>query len=125
MGPGEPDDLLTELDRCRPWIEAALTHSGGTHEWDDIVAGIRDGNLQFWPAPDACVVTEVLDYPRKRVLHVFLAGGRLATIKDMTDSIRAWARAQGCSGATLYGRPGWARVLPGWRLRHVVMEMEV
>ena len=35
-----------ELARCKPWIEAALSYSGGTHDFDDIVAGLQKGTLQ-------------------------------------------------------------------------------
>jgi hypothetical protein len=39
-----------ELERCRPWIEAAMEYSGGTHEFEDIVQALIDGRMQFWPA---------------------------------------------------------------------------
>jgi len=30
------DTQVNELERCRPWIEAALEYSGGTHEFEDV-----------------------------------------------------------------------------------------
>ena len=38
-------DLNSELNRCRPWIEAALEYSGGTHYFEDIVEGIVSGRI--------------------------------------------------------------------------------
>lgn len=114
----------SELERCRPWIEAALEYSGGTHAWDDIVAGIRSGHMQLWPGPRGCLVTEIVAYPRKRVLNVFLGGGQLEQLVEMAADVEAWALAQGCDGATIAGRPGWQRVFKGWRPLHVTLARE-
>ena len=39
--------LNEELNRCRPWIEAALSYSGGTHLYEDIVEGIENAPEAF------------------------------------------------------------------------------
>ena len=108
--------LFDELNRCRTWIEAALALSGGTHVWDDIVSGIYSGKMQFWPAQNACAITEIITYPRNKVLHIFLAGGEMEQIVDMDESAVEFAKQQGCTGMTIAGRRGWARVLlnKGW-----------
>jgi hypothetical protein len=113
-----------ELERCRPWIEAAMEYSGGTHEFEDIVHALIEGRMQFWPAPEGCAITEILCYPRKKVLHVFLAGGEMDQLIDMIEGAAAWGRGQGCSGMTMAGRLGWERVLnkSGWKRSMVVME---
>lgn len=98
------------IDDCRAWIEAALAYSGGTHTFEDVADGIRSGRMQLWPAEDGCCVTEIVVYPRKKVLNGFLAGGDMARIVDMIPDIEAWAAAQGCSGVELTGRRGWTRV---------------
>lgn len=116
-----------ELLRCREWIEAALEYSGGTHDFDDVCASIRSGRMQLWPAPLGCAVTEIVLYPKKSCLHVFLAGGEMDQIVAMIDSAILWGRAQGCSGMTLAGRPGWQRVLAkhGYRPVMTVLEKEI
>ena len=87
-----------ELERCKDWIEAALEYSGGTHEWSDIVEGIHSLRYQFWPAERGCAVTEIIVFPRKKIFHVFLAGGEMDQIVDMNDSAAHFAKAQGCDG---------------------------
>ena len=72
-----------ELDRCKTWIEAALEYSGGTHDFEDVVQGITLGTMQLWPTPKGCIVTEIVIYPKKKVLNVFLGGGELEQIMDM------------------------------------------
>ena len=105
-----------ELERCKDWIEAAIEYSGGTHEWSDIVEGIHSLRYQFWPAEKGCAVTEIIMFPKKKILHVFLAGGEMDQIVDMNDSAAQFAKAQGCDGMSIAGRKGWSRVLKneGW-----------
>lgn len=106
--------LSDELERCRPWIEAALAEGLGTHEFDDIAAACCSGHMQLWPLANGCLVTEIKAYPRKKVLNVFLGGGDLHALVDMTDEITKWAKSKGCDIATVQGRKGWARVF-GWQ----------
>lgn len=104
-------DLVSELARCRRFLEPALAYNGGTHGWDDIAAGVEAGKLQLWPAPNGALVTEILKYPRQRVCNVFLGGGDLEQLKAMVASVEAWAKVQGCGAVTVLGRPGWVRAL--------------
>ena len=118
--------VAAELLRCRPWIEDALEYSGGTHTFEDVVQGIVSGRMQLWPAPRGCAVTEVVLYPKKSVLHVFLAGGEMDQILDMIDSAVEWSKGQGCNSMTIAGRHGWSRVLAkhGYKAVMTVLEKE-
>ena len=119
--------LNEELSRCGPWIEAALSYSGGTHLYEDIVEGIVTGRMQFWPAERGCAVTEIIIFPRKKVFHIFLAGGEKDQIVEMDDSAVEFARAAGCTGMTIAGRKGWSRVLKskGWTEAFTTLSKEI
>ena len=80
--------------------------------------------MQLWPTEKACAVTEIVLYPRKKVLHVFLAAGDLDQITDAIDAVAAWGIQQGCESLTMNGRHGWKRVLDkkGWKPIMTVME---
>lgn len=118
---------LSELQRCRPWIEAALDHGGNTHGFEDIEEGIAAGRLQFWPAPEGCIVTEILQFPRRRALNVFLGGGDMDQLLDMHGDVIRWARDQGCDQLMLCGRRGWERALKsrGWKPTHITMTRDL
>lgn len=117
---------MTELERCRPWIEAALEYSGGTHEFADIEEGLRTGMMQLWPAPNGCLVTEITKFPQKLVVNVFLGGGDKDQLVAMHPSVIAWAKQQGCTAATIHGRAGWVRALKGqgWQPLHMSLIKE-
>lgn len=114
---------IEQMRECRDWIEAALEYSGDTHDYDDIVDGVFKGSFQFWRNEECCVVTEIVDYPKKRVLHVFLAGGKLDAIRQVELTVVEWAKSIGCSAFTLTGRKGWEKALKndGWEYAHTSM----
>jgi hypothetical protein len=118
---------IDELTRCRPWIEAALEYSGGTHNFEDVVSGLAEGKMQLWPAPKGCIVTEIVVYPRKKVLNVFLGGGELDQLMDMHKDVIAWAKSQGCVAVTITGRHGWKKPLTkhGWKPLHASYVKEI
>ena len=118
---------ISEIDRCQPWIEAALEYSGGTHSLSDVIHGITSGKMQLWPAPKGCIVTEIVVYPRKKMLNVFLGGGELDQLLDMHKDVIAWSKAQGCEAITITGRFGWKKPLKahGWKPMHASFIKEI
>ena len=67
--------ITEDLMRGKAWIESALKKGGNTHDFKDIVDGVMSGDFQLWMGSNGCAVTEIVVYPNKKVLHVFLAGG--------------------------------------------------
>jgi len=120
-------NVLDEIVRCKPWLEAALERSNGTHTLADVVQSVAEGKMQFWPAPRGCAVTEIVSYPGKKVLHIFLAGGDLDQIVDMDSSAVEFAKMNGCTGVTIAGRKGWARVLKdkGYQETYTVLGKDI
>jgi len=121
------ENFENELSRCREWIEAALAYSGGTHDFIDIAEGIYKQTLQLWPTPRGCLVTEIVVYPQKRVLNIFLGGGEMDQILDMHSDVIEWAKLQGCSALTMSGRFGWKKPLKqhGWKALHASYVKEI
>ncbi len=100
--------------RCRPWIEAALEHGGGTHTIGDVQGLIERGQAHFWPGERAAIVTEFWTTPRLKSLNFWLLGGDLKALLRMRPQIEAWAVRHGCGRAMGGGvHRGWARVLGG------------
>jgi hypothetical protein len=115
---------MVSIHDYRGQIERALAYSGGTHLFEDVVEGVAAGRMQMWPNGDSVAVTEIIEYPRKKVLHVFLAAGRMSDLTDMIDAAFEWGKAYGCTAMTMAGRHGWRRVLArhGWQPVLSVME---
>ncbi len=113
-----------------PKIEAqvgeALARSGGRFEARDVLAALYEGRQQLWLHAgkdiDLVVITEVIQYPRKRALSIFLCVGRNrdSWIGHLAD-LESFGAERGCTLIEAWARPGWARVL-GWKKTHVLLE---
>lgn len=117
-----------EFQRCAKYLEAALEYSGGTHGIEEIAEGVREGRFQFWPAPNAAAITEIIVHPRLKELHCFLAGGDLDELKIMRPYVEAWAKRHGCARAKFAGRRGWERTFlkdEGYRPSWFVVSKEL
>lgn len=119
-------DAIPTLEEYRGAINDALRYAYDSHTFEDIRDMVASGRLQFWPGKDSVIITEILEYPRYKVLHFFLAGGgSLAELQRMTPLVEEWGRTQGCKKASLVGRKGWERTFitrDGWVQTHSVFE---
>lgn len=106
--------------RIAELLQPALDNSG-THRMEDIEAGVKEGRFQMWLDTDCVGITEIIDFPLKRVLHIFLAGGDLEQIIGLHDKVWTWGQEQGCSEMTLSGRRGWLRALKHWEPTEYLM----
>jgi hypothetical protein len=99
----------TDLRWYRRQVMAALEFGGGIYTFDDLCRGVNAGVMQMWPGVDSIFLTEILAFPQRKILHIFLAGGNLKELEAMAPAVVAFARAQGCQEMQFAGRPGWER----------------
>tara|TARA_B100000963_G_C22480372_1_gene604383 strand:- start:391 stop:780 length:390 start_codon:yes stop_codon:yes gene_type:complete len=111
------------MEPYREMIEAALAYAGETYAYEDVVDAVQVGEMFFWPAEQSFLVTEVAQWPRKRVLHIFLAGGKLSEVKSMDESLVAYANFLDCDSISLSGRAGWEKALSdlGYKKIHTTL----
>ncbi len=129
----EPQYLPQAWDHIAPFLEKACAESRGEFTLNRILA-----NLEHWPiiaiaAGDevravgvTCVTTREGRAPR---LDILLASGEDAKVwPEVDDQLDALARALGCSSVCIpFGRKGWTKTLPHWRLvgTFVMLEREI
>jgi hypothetical protein len=64
----------------------------------DVVHLLHSGHMQLWASEGALVLSEVVEYPRMKVLRLFgLAGENLPHLATLLPTIRAWGAEMGCS----------------------------
>lgn len=107
-----------EWARCRPWLEAALAISLGFETIADVKRSIDSCRYQFWPGARSAAITELVEFPRAKVLIVRMAGGDLDELVEMEKIFCKFARANGCSKIMGEGRKGWERVCEGMGYRY-------
>jgi hypothetical protein len=99
------------VDEKRHLLDRALAFAGGTHTVEDILAGLDEERYQAWPGVHSILVTEIIQTPRRKIAHCFLAAGLLEEIDAMRPMLEGWAKRQGCEAVTIAGRRGWERAL--------------
>lgn len=96
-----------EWARCAPWIEAALHRGGDTLTLDEVKARVLRLEMQFWPAPEGAVISQVI--PPGQEFNILLAGGTMEQLEAMMPSLEQFAGNIGCTLITVLGRRGWER----------------
>lgn len=81
----------------------------GLYDMDDIYHAIICHDFQFWTTENSALITQVQYYPKKLVLHLFLAAGNLDELEELYLEAEAYARKEGCSYITILGRQGWEK----------------
>jgi hypothetical protein len=97
-------------------LQEALDGMGGTHTLDDIVDLIRDGHMQSFCEGETWAITQIIEFPQKRILEIFLVVGDMPEAEALHDQVIAFAKAHQCSLVRCFGRHGWAKwaVPRGW-----------
>ncbi|HEY2417532.1 MAG TPA: hypothetical protein VGH84_06405 [Steroidobacteraceae bacterium] len=98
-------------------LQRALDFNGPTHRISDVVDMIRDGKAQLWENEGAVTITEIVEYPLFKTVNFWLSAGELKHCLALEHDVLPWAVEQGCTVATVTGRPGWGRLgaRTGWQ----------
>lgn len=110
------------------YVTDALEYCNGTHDLQDVADQIAAGDLQFWPANETVLITQLIQYPKRKSIHIFLAGGNIDEIVRMEEDVFAWARENGCDLLTFCGRLGWGRSElknRGYKVDHYMMSKDL
>lgn len=122
----KPEDFDWTLppgwNRTKGFLTEALEYERGLYTLDDVLAGIRKQELQFWPADKSALVTAIVDHPREKQLDFWLAGGDLAELKQLAAFVESWAvQRMGVTCAKITGRKGWLVLGDEWEEVATVM----
>lgn len=100
-------------------LARALDRMGGVYSVNDILTGIAEGRMQSFADGDSWAVTQLVQYPRARVLDILAAVGELEACRRLHDRILQWARDHDVTFVQAYGRRGWMPDAQshGWRVR--------
>jgi hypothetical protein len=107
-------------------IRGAIKRTNLSHT-ADIETDTLHGDGLLWIAWDgaikAAATTSLVRTDRDLVCILTACSGRdRALWLPLLAGIETYAKAEGCACVRIYGRKGWARVLKGYRIQHVVLE---
>ena len=88
---------------------------------DEIENGIENGDFQLFLSENSAAVTCAFG----KSLRIGLAGGDIIELLDIEQHICDYARLNDFDSVEIIGRPGWERVLDGYRRIAVLLRKEL
>jgi hypothetical protein len=120
-----PSEIPNVWTGVQSWLEAAIWHGNGELLTEDLYVCCLQSRMQLWISvnadyvPHGALVTEVITYPRKRVVRIVALGGK--SFKEWLPALEKtgdeWARKVGATAIEAMGRKGWLRFLRGTRFK--------
>ena len=96
-------------------MERALAISGDLFNLDDIDECLTNGEMQGHVEGCTWALTQVHDWPRRRVVNILFVAGFVQDIQALEAKIEEWAKSIGADRITAVGRDGWWEYrTPGW-----------
>ena len=125
------DKVATICEEVYPLLEKAQVYAAGELETQDFFEMVESGDMQLWIAEDdggifAMMLTEFIQYPRKKVMRIVSIGGRgMNRWMKYFPALEAAALSVGCTGFEVFGRKGWLRVLKDWKCSYYVLTKDI
>ena len=113
----------SELKRCKKYL-LPVFKKFDTYNCEDVVENVRQGRWYLFTLPNSALLIEFLEYPRKRVLYVLAAGGKLEEIIKSEDDVISIAKAKECNSIEVRGRLGFEKItknIKGWKKQYTVI----
>ena len=97
-------------------VNRVLRYSGDLYNFDDVMKAIGTGDMQSFTEGDTWIVTQVIVFPRRKVLRVMLVVGYLTDAKKSLVQLEEFAKSVGATRIEATGRDGWWQFAePGWK----------
>lgn len=93
-----------------------LEEHGGLYTVEDILALIGEGKMQSFAKGDTWVVTQVHEFPRKKVLDIVFVVGDMEDLHELEPQLEEFRVKIGADFMSATGRLGWLRKhFKGWK----------
>lgn len=108
-------------------IQQALDQDG-LNSWETLDQRLQSNSARMHRNPHGVWITEIVNWPLRRVLNVWIVAGQLPGVMDLQDEVIAYGRMHGCHIMTTTCRLGWSREIGpkyGWKVKAVQMAQEL
>ncbi len=108
-------------------MERMLLLGGGTHTVEDLTHAIARGTMQSWVNGNSWAITQILVFPRKKIVEIFAVVGDLPELDVLEDRIVDFAREIKADMIRSFGRHGWLKRSKrlGWQCKQMVFVKEL
>lgn len=123
---------LADVDKHReavlPYIDSFVERAGGRYDIDDVFFNIKEGCWKLWVVHEnlvirAVLITQFIQYPKVKELQIIMCVGE--SYEDwyfLVNKMEEYASLSGCKKITAVTRPGWEKIMRGYKKTHVYLE---
>lgn len=121
-----PGDVSHFWPHVSDFLEKAQPHSEGELTTEDFLEFLKLADMQLWVAVRqkkviAAMVTQIIPYPRKKVLRIIAIGGAdMDRWFRFLPKVEEFALTVGCESLEAWGRKGWKKILTDWNDSYIV-----
>ena len=122
------EDLHIIWNEVEPLLKKALDD---TYTARDILDGLVKNSFQLFISwedkVESAVITEVVEYPQKKICRYFLAGGSNMDnwLEPIQETIEKFAKHNLCNSVEVAGRKGWSKKLNGYEQKIYLFSKEI
>jgi hypothetical protein len=117
-----PDRVVEVLPLVQGFIEAAMKRAVFSTA-DEVISDLINERALLWLVVDGTIKGAGVTQLNNGVCEVVTFAGTLEHL-HLIETIRAFAKAEGCTKLRLIGRAGW-KILPGFKTKAVIMESQI
>lgn len=97
-------------------LRIMLEKSGGFYTVEDILDHIHEGKMQSFATDRTWVVTQIHEFPRKKVLDIVFVVGEMEDLEELEPQLENFRREIQADMITATGRLGWLKkYFKGWK----------
>jgi hypothetical protein len=118
----DPANVRNVWPLARHLIKAAIDRTN-LSSFQDIEDAVLSGKHLLWLAGDGQIEAAATTHLANNVCTLVACGGHdRERWLPLFARIEQYAKDEGCRCMRIYGRKGWERVLPGYKVEHVILE---
>ena len=122
--------VIHEWPRVANLVRTALARGEGSYVEGDVAWFCIGGAWKLWIVEQkgmvqAICITEIANFPRQRKCMLRYLAGSMEAIEPHIPAVEDYARREGCKILEGYARKGWARRMPDWTQKNVVMQKDL
>ena len=106
-------ELALRWNEISPKVQEALDHGIGECSAHDLFIECMSSNAQCWEHEGCIGITRFNHFPQYKQLQIVTVTGNdfIRKFPKLLEMIEDFAKETGCRNVSIWGRPGWRRLL--------------
>lgn len=92
-------------------LHRMLREAGDVHTLDDLIEAINGGKMQSFVFQDSWMITQIIDFPRKRVCEIVYMMGHMEDFWTLERKVTAFAEEHNCDFIRSFSRIGFTEAM--------------